>query len=166
MGSLKKNCKTPGCPNLHTNRGGYCDECMARYAATHPRVESESRRPSAPERGYDATWRRFARTFLINHPVCAICGAPATCVDHKYTPADVMLEVNGGIFDYDESQYQALCVSCNNRKGRTVDRRRRADYQDAKRRLGLESPRGGSQKNEGAAITRAASAENRAGGKK
>ena len=165
MGSLKKNCKTPGCPNLHTNRSGYCDECMARYAATHPKAPAEDHRPTAPERGYDYTWRRFARTFLINHPVCALCGAPATCVDHKYTPADVMLEANGGVFDYDESQYQALCVSCNNRKGRTVDVRRREQYRNDRIRLGLD-PRGGSQKNAGAEVTRAVRSEKRVGGKK
>ena len=153
MGSLKKNCKTPGCPNLHTNRSGYCDECMARYAATHPKEPAEERRPSSTERGYDYTWRRFARTFLINHPTCAICGAPAVCVDHKYTPADVMLESNGGVFDYDESQYQALCVACNTRKGKTTDVRRRQQYRNDRIRLGL-APRGRVTEKRGGAIDR------------
>ena len=165
MGSLKKNCKTFGCRNLHNNPGGYCDECMARYAAAHPKAPAEDRRPSAQKRGYDHRWQKFARAFLLEHPKCAICGAPARCVDHKYTPADVMLQVNGGTFDYDEREYQALCISCNNRKGYTVDRRRREQYKADLVRLGLD-PGGGSEKIENPEITGAASAENRAGGKK
>lgn len=144
MGSLKRNCKTTGCPNLHTNRSGYCDECMARYRASHPDAED---RPTAPERGYDSRWRRFAKAYLKDHPVCAMCGAPATCVDHRDMPADVMLDVYGGRFDYDESHYQALCTACNNFKGRTVDRRRREVYRADLRRLGLSGPGGGSEKN-------------------
>ena len=164
MGSLTKNCKTPGCPNLHRNKSGYCDECMARYAAAHPeKGKPAENRPSAYERGYDSRWRRFARNFLINHPVCAICGAPSVCVDHKNTPADVMLEVNGGVFDYDEREYQALCCACNAEKGKTLDRQRRAKYYADKVRLGLG---GGSEKNARAGTTGAVRSENCAEGKK
>jgi len=161
MGSLKKNCKTPGCPNLHTNRSGYCNECMARYAATHPKTERVETRPSAYERGYDSAWRRFAHRFLINHPVCAICGAPATQVDHKSMPADVMLKVYGGKFDLEESHYQALCVSCNTRKGKTQDVRFRRKFEDDLRRL---ETGGGSQKNESGQATGAVRSDKRTGG--
>ena len=41
MGTLRKRCKTYGCPNLHRNPSGYCDECTARYRALHPRQESD-----------------------------------------------------------------------------------------------------------------------------
>lgn len=139
MGSLKRNCKTFGCRNLHSNRSGYCDECMARYAAAHPREDSEEKRPSAAERGYNSKWHKFAKAFLISYPVCSICGAPATCVDHKDMPADVMLEVYGGQFDLDESHYQALCNRCNARKGKTDDKRMRESYEADKARLGLSS---------------------------
>ena len=163
MGSLKKNCKTPGCPNLHTNRSGYCNECMARYAATHPKEEKTESRPSAYERGYDSAWRRFAHRFLINHPVCAICGAPATQVDHKSMPADVMLKVYGGKFDLDERHYQALCVSCNARKGKTQDVRFRRKYEEDLKRL---EQGGGSEKNAPRPVTGAVRSENCAEGKK
>lgn len=137
MGSLRRNCKTFGCKNLHNNRSGYCDACMQRYALLHPKAESEDKRPSAAERGYTAKWQRFAKFFLMAHPVCAICGAPATCVDHKDMPADVMKEVYGGAFDYDESHYQALCNSCNARKGKTQDKQMRAKYEADKAKLGI-----------------------------
>ena len=139
MGSLKRNCKTFGCRNLHTNRSGYCNACMERYALLHPKAESEDKRPSAAERGYDGKWQRFAKFFLMANQTCAICGAPATCVDHKDMPADVMLEVYGGTFDYDESHYQALCSRCNARKGKTDDRKMRERYEADKARLGISS---------------------------
>lgn len=139
MGSLKKNCKTPGCPNLHTNRSGYCDECMARYAETHPKTApAEDRRPNFRERGYTSKWTKFARAFVLNHPKCAICGAPSKVCDHKDMPYDVMLGVYGGEFDYDESHYQALCMACNNRKGRNEDVKARNRYLADLKKLGIK----------------------------
>lgn len=164
MGSLRKNCKTPGCPNLHRNTSGYCDECMARYAARHPSKKTQAPRPTAQERGYDSKWRRFAHRFLLNHPVCAICGAPAVAVDHKYTPADVMLDVHG-TFIYEEREYQALCASCNARKGKTEDVRIREQYHKDKAQLYRGTPEGGSEKNGQGSATGAVSLENCAGGK-
>ena len=124
MGSLRKKCKTYGCPNLHHNASGYCDECTAKYNATHIRKDE---RPSAAKRGYDWTWRTYARNFLKEHPVCEICGAPATCVDHKDMTADMMMDV-WGRFDMAPSHYQALCSSCNTRKGRHEDKTMREAY--------------------------------------
>lgn len=47
----------------------------------------ERDRGSAKDRGYDATWRRERRAFLVDHPLCLGCDAsghavPATVVDH------------------------------------------------------------------------------------
>lgn len=43
----------------------------------------EARRGTSTARGYDTTWREYARTFLRLAPVCACgCGHPARCVDH------------------------------------------------------------------------------------
>lgn len=137
MGSLRKNCKTYGCRNLHNNRSGYCDDCMARYALLHPKEGKKDDRPSAAERGYNYRWQKFSKFFLMAHQECAICGAPATCVDHKDMPADVMLESYGGTFDYDESHYQALCNRCNARKGKTEDKQMRAKYEADKAKLGI-----------------------------
>lgn len=163
MGSLRKNCKTPGCRNLHHNTSGYCDQCMAKYAASHPKEEKKETRPSSYERGYDSAWRRFASRFLRNHPVCAICGAPSTQVDHKSMPADVMLKVYGGKFDLDESHYQALCVSCNVRKGKNEDVRFRRQYE---RDLARLEQGGGVRKNDPRPATGAVRSENCAGGQK
>lgn len=72
-------------------------------------------------------WRKFAKDFLALHPTCEICGAPATSCDHKDIPADVMIDM-WGAFDYDPSHYQALCHSCNARKGASYDRQIRRKY--------------------------------------
>lgn len=137
---IKKRCKTVGCPNLHYNSNGYCDSCNARWREKHPRSSYSDNRPSAAKRGYDNRWRNFAKQYLALHPVCSICGAEATCVDHKDIPADVMMD-SYGKFDYDERHYQALCRKCNLLKGRTEDKRIRKGYQADKKWI-LEVSRG------------------------
>lgn len=129
--AFKKRCKTVGCPNLHNNKNGYCNECNAKYYATHP-SRYEKTRPSSVERGYDSRWHKFAKNFLKDHPVCAMCGAPAQCVDHKDIPADVMMSVYGE-FDLDPVHYQALCSRCNTIKGRYEDKRARESYERDKK---------------------------------
>lgn len=147
MGILKKRCKTYGCRNFHHNVSGYCDECTARYNATHPRKDDN--RPSAAERGYDWKWRKYAKDYLREHSICAICGAPATCVDHKDMTADMMMDAYGS-FDYDPSHYQALCSSCNARKGVREDKAMRARYERDKRNLSeiSSTPEGEGEKND------------------
>jgi 5-methylcytosine-specific restriction protein A len=121
MGLFKKRCKTYGCPNIHSNVNGYCDECNARRSYSylnhpvHPAKRSPDLRPSASQRGYDASWHKFASEYLSNNPVCAICGRPAQCVDHKDVPAEVMMDMYGS-FDLDPTHYQPLCFSCNQKK--------------------------------------------------
>lgn len=131
MGLFRKRCKTFGCPNLHTNAHGYCDGCKSSisYGYMHnpiKPVERKDDRPSASERGYDHSWHKFARTFLQSHPVCALCGSPAQCVDHKDIPAEIMMDMHGR-FDLDPDQYQGLCYSCNTRKTKE-DRRKIQEY--------------------------------------
>lgn len=121
---MKKRCKVHGCPNLHTNRNGYCDDHQIRSRGSEER-------PSAQERGYDSRWKRFAKDFLTRHPVCEICGAPATCVDHKNATADMMMDAYG-CFDYSEENYQALCTACNTRKGKREDVEMKRNYYSGK----------------------------------
>lgn len=138
----KRRCKSYGCPNLHYNANGYCDSCYAEFKRKHPwyydsegnkisekeagkRYDAE--RGSSQSRGYTWKWRQFAKKYLASHPVCALCGAPATVCDHKAATADMMMDAYGS-FDYDENNYQALCRSCNAKKGATIDREMREEY--------------------------------------
>ena len=58
-----------------------------------------------------ARWRRFRLWFLRRHPICKLCPAPATQVDHIQPIAE------GGA-KLDESNCQALCASCHGKKTR------------------------------------------------
>lgn len=71
-------CASPGCPTL--TRSTYCDPCRKAK-----RRASDSRRPSASQRGYDAKWRRTRAEYLRTHPICedeAGCIQVATEVHH------------------------------------------------------------------------------------
>lgn len=60
------------------------------------------------KRGYGARWQRLRRMYLRQHPVCVLCGRPATDVDH------ILPKRRGG--SDDESNLQALCPDCHARK--------------------------------------------------
>lgn len=81
----------------------------------HEQDLKNTTRLSAPERGYDAAWHVFAKKYLIEHKICAMCGRPARVVDHKTIPAKIMLDMYGH-FLLDEEYYQPLCFSCNRKK--------------------------------------------------
>lgn len=141
ISTRKKRCKQWGCPNLHTNKNGYCDSCNAKWRAKHPEYEKEKAkrekertRTPAHKRGYDANWHKFAKAYIEKHPICVMCGAPARVCDHKDVPADVMLDALGS-FDYDESHYQALCFRCNTKKSYREDKENRDNYFVAKNLL-------------------------------
>lgn len=96
-------CKHAGCRELTHNV--YCEK--------HKRYRDD--RKNAYQRGYNARWNRYRRTFLMNHPLCARCGKMATVVDH-ITPH----KGNKSLF-WDVNNHQALCEKCHNRKTRLED---------------------------------------------
>lgn len=70
-------CSTPGCPTLTAS--GKCPACRNKG-----RRDSDSKRPSATERGYDTKWRRVRAKYLKRYPGCEEpgCSERATQVDH------------------------------------------------------------------------------------
>jgi 5-methylcytosine-specific restriction enzyme A len=78
-------------------------------------------RPCATERGYDWRWQKFRKPYLAAHPLCVTCRAEgrgpveATCIDH------IDGEGPHGARGYDESNLQALCKPCHDRKTVTQD---------------------------------------------
>lgn len=62
-----------------------------------------------------------------------MCGAPATITDHKI-PIDVMEEVWGKDY-YNEDLFQALCVSCNTKKGMNEDKEIRKEWNKKKEEM-------------------------------
>jgi 5-methylcytosine-specific restriction endonuclease McrA len=64
-------------------------------------------RLSSSRRGYSSTWRRFAASFLREHPTCKRCGAPASDVHHVHPLNDFPLCA------YTEDYLEALCHRCH-----------------------------------------------------
>lgn len=106
---MKTICNWPGC--------GEIVELPARYCEKHKKLKEEEKkqrgnrwRGSAASRGYDYRWQKFRKSFLMRHPVCAMCGRLATDVDHIVPLAIAPTR------KYDESNLQALCHECHSRK--------------------------------------------------
>ena len=127
----KKFCKRCH-KNITNNRTGFCNECEAYIA--HQQYKAEDR-PSATERGYDSKWKRFSKQYLEKHPICVMCGNPATVTDHKM-PISIMLEIYG-YANYDEELYQALCHSCNIKKGKNYDMKIKKQWEEDKRKMAI-----------------------------
>lgn len=62
-------------------------------------------------------WKRLRESYLMYHPVCEICGKPATDVHHINSPFDDGLsdiERLGRLLDI-SNNYQSLCSECHGR---------------------------------------------------
>lgn len=122
--SLKSICEEPGCHALIDLRAGI-NRCPAHLEAYKAREQQRRRKPrdrskdthekwrgSARARGYDTTWDRYARSYLVQHPYCAMCSKPhrpklAELVDHI-----IPVEVAPERFR-DPDNHQSLCRSCH-----------------------------------------------------
>ena len=104
----KRPCGHPGCPNLTDNR--YCEQ----HKPLHPD------RPSAESRGYNGRWRKVRAAYHRKHPLCVRCMA-----DGRYVKATVVDHIVPHRGDqklmWDESNYQALCKKCHDKKTWTED---------------------------------------------
>lgn len=111
-----KPCKYLGCPNLTEDK--YCNE--------HKEFNVKER-ATANERGYDSKWRTARNRFLKANPLCIRCKeegrlVKATVVDHvKPHRGDKKLF-------WDESNWQALCKRCHDKKTMTEDRYKEYKY--------------------------------------
>lgn len=76
-------------------------------------------RPSAAARGYDHRWQRERIEYLHYHPRCVVCRDKATVVDH--------IVPHNGIEELlrSQSNWQALCRDCHNRKTKQESANRR-----------------------------------------
>lgn len=110
-------CGFPGCPILVDSGHRRCE--MHR---TQERKEIDQKRGSAAHRGYDARWRAARKCYLANHPLCVECEqlgllAAASIVDH------IVPHKGDPKLFWNESNWQALCTQCHNRKTAVTDGR-------------------------------------------
>lgn len=92
-------CCHPGCPTLVSR--GYCE----RHAPLSSRAID--RRTKGVDPFYkSSTWLRLRAVVLRRSPLCVLCRAVASVVDHITARAD------GGA-PYDECNLRSLCSSCH-----------------------------------------------------
>ena len=82
--------------------------------------QSESRRCTAHQRGYTVRWHRASKAYLARNPLCVRCMKKG-----EYTSATVTDHITPHKGDralfWDESNWQALCKRCHDRKTATED---------------------------------------------
>src|SRR5690606_5681399 len=111
-------CNKPGCGEYCVPRESYCQEHLEQKNRERYRRD---RRGSAASRGYDHRWRQARDRFLRSNPCCVKCEeekglyVPATVVDH------VIPHKGNRRLMWDESNWQALCKPCHDRKTATED---------------------------------------------
>lgn len=97
-------CSKPGCRAL--TRGG----------APRCELHAEPSRSGSRDPFYNTgRWRAARRCYLVKHPTCAACGAPASVVDHV-VPRQLRPDL-----EWESGNWQALCHPCHARKGAAGD---------------------------------------------
>lgn len=92
--------------------------CPCKAQADRDRkARHDQTRPSASERGYGTAWQKARAAFLKAHPRCAMCGQPATVVDH------VISHRGDQKLFWRQSNWQPLCTPCHSRAKQSQERR-------------------------------------------
>lgn len=87
-----------------------------RKADAARKVQFDKTRPNSSARGYNGTWEKARKEYLIRKPVCIMCGAIAKVVDHiKPHKGDL-------VSFWDKSNWQSLCSNCHNSKKQRMER--------------------------------------------
>lgn len=94
-------CAKPGCAALVSR--GYCE----RHAPMDPRALERAAKDVDPFYN-STTWRKLRAVVLRRSPLCVLCRAAASVVDHITARAD------GGA-EYDQNNLRTLCASCHAR---------------------------------------------------
>ena len=110
--SAKFPCRHSHCSAL-LESPGYCKAHEADIKVIAR--DSDQRRGSSTQRGYDYRWQKTSRGYLARNPLCIKCEengviSAATDVDHI-----IPIQVDS-MRKYDRTNWQALCKSCHSRK--------------------------------------------------
>lgn len=69
------------------------------YRPRHRPARAPDLRGSSTARGYGTNHRKLRLMHLRNHPLCIVCGGPATEMDHK----------DGNVYNLAEDNLQSYC---------------------------------------------------------
>ena len=83
-------------------------------------IESDERRGSAADRGYDHRWAVASRQFRRNHPLCCCCRANGHVTASQVTDHIIPHRGDDALF-WDMSNWQALCHRCHNEIKATIE---------------------------------------------
>ncbi len=111
------NCRAINCPNPAPRITHYCDKHMYLYVPKEP-FFGVKENPLVRAEYASIQWREFSKGFLLENPICVICGNNAEITDHYPIRAIDMVEQYGG-FIYDKTLYRPLCRLCNTKEGNT-----------------------------------------------
>ena len=137
MGTVipKRPCAHAGCREWASPGRSYCPRHQEEFdrareearrknlAAIEARREeyrknADKRRPNASRRGYNSAWSRARKAYIIRHPICAVCGKPATDIDH------IIPHKGDKTLFWDSTNWQPLCHECHARKTYEENRER------------------------------------------
>lgn len=91
--------------------------CACQRDATRARNRRhDQNRPSSRQRGYNRAWQKVRLEFLACHPWCAMCGAPATVVDH------IVPHRGDDALFWSPANWQPLCKSCHDGRKQRLER--------------------------------------------
>lgn len=94
------------------------ERCACQIASDRARkARHDRRRPSARQRGYDSRWQKGRAGYLLAHPYCVRCGAPASHVDH------IIAHKGDDRLFWDRSNWQSLCAHHHNSTKQREERR-------------------------------------------
>jgi HNH endonuclease. len=100
-----KPCKHAGC-RAYAEKEGYC---LKHYKERFS-YYFQDKRISPSKLGYNRRWDHARKEFLKLHPLCVICGCPATEVDHI-----IPHRGNKQLF-WNVNNWQSLCHTCHSKK--------------------------------------------------
>lgn len=121
----KSPCRYPNCREL-LEAPGYCNTHVSLM-----RKQSDEKRGSSAERGYDSRWRKAREGYLSSHPLCECdeCTAnglikPATVVDHiiphrlkeAMDSGETAAIVRSKALFWDRNNWKAMAKSCHDKK--------------------------------------------------
>lgn len=98
------------------------------------KAKADARRPNASERGYNDRWAKARATYLLSHPDCVKCGAPANVVDH------IRPHKGDQTLFWDKGNWQSLCTN-HHASAKQIEERRLSAAAEARVNPFLPKPR-------------------------